>query len=85
VNALLLFAAAFGVVFALGFQSRNVNTGQYKSAFLTSFIIGVSNLVVLKMVPDTNSMMELAAYMCGGPLGIVASMWAHDKFMGVTK
>lgn len=85
VTALILFTAAFAVVFSLGFQSLNVNRGHYKAAFLTSFIIGASNLAILKMVPDTSSTLEIAAFMMGGPFGIVASMWAHDKFMRVTK
>jgi hypothetical protein len=81
-TALLIFAATFVMVFALGFQSLNVNNGHHKAAFLTSFVLGTRNLVILKLVPDTNSLLELSAYLLGGPFGIVASMWTHRRMMG---
>lgn len=76
-NALLLFVSTFGLVFALGLQSLNVNGGHRWAAFFTSFGIGLGNLVVLKLAPDAGPL-EIAAYMAGGPLGIVASMAAHQ-------
>jgi hypothetical protein len=82
VSALLIFAATFVTVFALGFQSLNVNKGHPKAAFLTSFVIGTGNLAVLKLVPDTQAPLDNLAYLLGGPFGIVASMWVHDRFMG---
>ena len=75
---LALFASTFALVFALGFQSRNVNGEHYKSAFLTSFLIGGSNLVVLKTVPHAG-LSEIIAYLLGGPFGIVLSMWTHKR------
>ncbi|SOD41346.1 hypothetical protein [Nitrosovibrio sp. Nv4] len=81
-NALLLFIATFVAVFALGFQSLNVNKGHPKAAFFTSFLIGTGNLAILKLVPGTEAHLEIAAYLLGGPFGIVASMWVHNKFMG---
>lgn len=81
-TALLIFTATFITVFALGFQSLNVNKGHPKAAFLTSFVIGIGNLAVLKLVPDTQALLDNAAYLLGGPFGIVASMWVHNKFMG---
>lgn len=82
ISALILFVAAFCIVFALGFQSLNVNRGHYVSAFLTSFVIGGSNLVLLKILPAQTTPLELVAYLAGGPFGIVASMWAHQRWMG---
>jgi hypothetical protein len=76
-DAALLFAATFGVVFALGLQSLNVNGGHKALAFVTSFLIGASNLVLFKVLPRETSVLEIAAYLMGGPFGIVASMWAH--------
>lgn len=84
-NALLIFAATFTMVFGLGFQSLNVNRGHPKAAFLTSFLIGTGNLVVLKMMPDSQNVAEIAAYLLGGPFGIVASMWIHRKTFGKRK
>lgn len=78
--AIYIFAATFSTVFALGFQSRNVNTGQYGAAFMTSFIIGGSHLVLYKALPD-GDLLACAAYLVAGPFGIIASMWAHDRWM----
>lgn len=78
---LALFACSYALVFALGFQSLNVNGGHYKAAFLTSFLIGGSNLVVLKIVPHAVPS-EMIAYLAGGPFGIVTSMWIHERTIG---
>lgn len=80
-SALILFVAAFCIVFALGFQSLNVNRGHYIAAAVTSLAIGTANLVLLKLLPAQTTPLELAAYLGGGPLGIVASMWAHKRWM----
>ena len=76
---LALFVSTFGLVFCLGIQSLNVNGGHYVAAFITSFAIGAGNLVVLKLAPSATPT-EMAAYLFGGPFGIVASMIAHRKF-----
>jgi peptidoglycan/LPS O-acetylase OafA/YrhL len=79
-TALVIFGSTFVLVFALGFQSLNVNKGHYRAAFFTSFAIAVSNLVLFKTVPQAN-WLEIAAYLTAGPCAIVASMWAHRKWM----
>jgi hypothetical protein len=73
-----LFASTFLLVFFLGLQSLNVNRGHYTAAFFTSFGIGIGQLILYKLAPDANGL-EIAAYLGGGPLGIVASMWIHRK------
>jgi hypothetical protein len=91
---LALFLAAFTTVFSLGFQQQNVVHGHYLAAFVTSFIIGGSQIVLWRFVPDASasqivlwrfvpdaSASQIAATLMGGPLGIVASMVAHRRFM----
>lgn len=80
-NAAILFASTFVTVFALGFQSLNVNAGHYRAAALTSFAIGGGNLMILRMVPS-GDMPAITAYLLAGPLAIVASMWVHRRTMG---
>jgi hypothetical protein len=75
--ALLLFASTFVVVFALGVQSLNTNGGHRLLAFITSFFIGGSNLVLFKLLPGPTDWTQIAAYLLGGPFGIVAAMAAH--------
>lgn len=80
-SELLLFGSTFVLVFLLGFQSLNVNGGHYLAAFLSSFGISLSQLILYKLVPDA-SWTQVVAYMSGGPIGIVASMYAHRRWMG---
>ena len=75
-----LFASTFALVFFLGLQSLNVNSGRYAAAFFTSFGIGAGQLVLYKLAPDASGA-EIAAYLSGGPVGIVASMWFHRRFI----
>lgn len=79
-TALALLASTFGLVFALGLQSLNVNGGHMRLAFLNSFAIGAANLVLYKLAPDASGI-EIAAYLIGGPLGIVAAMHAHPHLV----
>lgn len=79
-----LFVAAFVSVFALGFQSLNVNHGHYRLAFLTSFAIGGGQLVLMRYVPDA-SLTQIVATLLGGPLGIIASMHVHHHLVRLKK
>lgn len=83
-TALTLFASTFFLVFFLGLQSLNVNNGHRLLAFMTSFGIGVSNLMLFKLAPDAGGI-EIAAFLMGGPFGIVASMKAHPTLVRWTK
>ena len=78
---LALFTSTFITVFALGFQSLNVNQGRYLWAFFTSFVIGGASIALYKLLPDA-SVTQCAAYLIGGATGIVASMWTHKRTVG---
>lgn len=73
---LTLFVSTFALVFALGIQSLNVNNGHYRAAFITSFAIGIANLILYKLAPDASGT-EIAAFLAGGPFGIICAMRAH--------
>jgi hypothetical protein len=73
---LMLFTSCFVAVFALGFQSLNVNNGHYTAAFFTSFLIGGANLMLFKLAPNATGT-QIAAYLCGGPIGIICAMKVH--------
>lgn len=80
-NSILLFLSTYIAVFALGFQSLNVNNGHEKTAFVTSMVISAMNLAILKYTPNA-SPVEMVGYMLGGPLGIVSSMRVHRWIFG---
>ena len=81
---IVLFLSTFLAVFALGFQSLNVNHGHYLAAFFTSFLIGGANLLLYKLAPNATGT-QIAAYLAGGPLGIVCAMKFHGWFRKRTK
>ncbi|MDP1586615.1 MAG: hypothetical protein Q8M07_02630 [Prosthecobacter sp.] len=83
ITALALFASTFVLVFALGLQSLNVNGGHKLAAFFTSFAISGSNLPLFKLAPDATPL-QMAAFILGGPFGIVASMQAHATIIRLT-
>lgn len=77
-HAALLLVSTFGLVFSLGLQSQLVNNGHFVGAFLNSLAIGAANLVLFKLAPEASGI-EVAAYLAGGPFGIVASMLAYRR------
>lgn len=72
-TAAWLFLSTYVLVMTLGLQSQFVNNGHYLPAFCNSLAIGASNLVLFKLAPDATGI-EIAAYLTGGPFGIVTSM-----------
>lgn len=85
-SALALLVSTFALVFCLGLQSQLVNNQHYVAAFVNSLAIGSCNLVLFKLAPNATGL-EIAAYLLGGPFGIVAAMAAyriHRRRFGVT-
>lgn len=80
-NTLLILACTFGVVLALGLQSLNVNGGHHLMAAVTSFAIGTFNLALLKLVPQPTTVFDNAAYLLGGPIGILVAMKLHPHLV----
>jgi hypothetical protein len=75
-TSVYLLASTFSLVFLLGIQQLNVQGQHTFAAFCTSIAIGGAQLALFKLAPDAGGM-EIAAYLAGGPLGIVAAMRAH--------
>jgi hypothetical protein len=78
---LFLFLSTFFVVFCYGLQSQFVNSGHYKSAFANSFAISACNLMLYKLAPHATSATEISAYLIGGPIAIVLSMFVFRKLL----
>lgn len=78
-TALLLFASTFFLVLALGLQSLFVNSGRRYLAMGNSFCIGLGNLALFKLAP-TASGIEVAAFLIGGPFGILTAMLVFQRF-----
>ena len=77
-----LAAISFIQVFALDFQSRNVNHGNYGWAAATSFFIGLSQAAVWRRItgPDSGTV-EALTYALSGSCAIVSAMYVHQRFI----
>lgn len=80
-TALLLFASTFVAVFALVLQSLNVNGGHRVLACITSLFISGSNLVLFKTLPGDTDWLQIAAYLLGGPVAVLAGMVMHPHLV----
>jgi len=83
-TAATLFGSTALLVLALGLQSLNVNNGHIKAAVLNSFLIGAGNLILYKLAP-TATPLEMAAFLCGGPVGIYIAMRLHPNTKRTTR
>ncbi|MCH4893968.1 hypothetical protein GO308_12670 [Sphingomonas sp. SFZ2018-12] len=80
---LILATVSFVQVFALGFQSRNVNHGNYGWAAATSFFIGLSQAAVWRRITGPESgAIEAFVYAGSGSVAIVCAMAVHQRFLG---
>jgi hypothetical protein len=80
-NLILIFVAGFLSVFALGFQSRNVNHGNYGWAAGTSFLIGLSQANLWGALLKDLSWLPQLVYAFAGCLGITSSMYVHRRWI----
>jgi hypothetical protein len=77
---LALFFSAFFAVALLVFQQMNVTGRHYLLAALTSVAIGVSQIILWRLIPSA-SWSEIAATLAGGPVGVLFSMWVHPRLV----
>jgi hypothetical protein len=77
-TSLTLFVSTFATVFFLGLQSLFVNHGWRTAAFCNSLCIGTASLALYKLTPGAQGI-EIAAFLAGGPFGIVGSMVVFRK------
>ena len=81
-NLALLALVSFVQVFALGFQSRNVNHGNYGWAAATSFFIGLSQAAVWRRITQPGAgEVEALVYALSGSIAIVCAMSVHQRFI----
>lgn len=81
IEAFVVFLVTVTNVFALGFQSQNVNHGHYVWAACTSTILGFLNLFLFRSLPNTDSIVTLAAYIVAGPVGILLAMLVFRRYL----
>ena len=85
INALIIFCATYCSVFAVGFQSRNINSGHYTAAVITSMVISFFNLVLFRLLPHVVTVLEAFSYCTGGAFGVLSAMITHKFFFNKQK
>jgi hypothetical protein len=77
-----IFLAGFASVFMLGFQSRNVNHGNFRWAAGSAFIIGITSASLWSNItaPGVGILGGLV-YGLSGALAITSSMYVHKRFI----
>lgn len=81
-SLLLLALVSFIAVFAMAFQSRNINSGQYVLAAFGSMFIGLSQAFVWNTVTAEGAGLAAAlVYSVGGGVGCISAMWTHKRFV----
>jgi len=77
-----IFAAGFASVFLLGFQSRNVNNGNYGWAAATSFLVCIAQSTLWHRIaaPDATTA-DALTYGLSGAFGITAAMALHRRLV----
>lgn len=85
IELLTIALTGFVSVFALGFQSRNVNHLNYSWAFGTSIFVGFSQALLWKHIIDTATVAAAGVYAVSGGFAIVSSMYIHERFINKGK
>lgn len=79
---LTIFVAGYISVFTLGFQSRNVNHGNYGWAAITSAFVGISQAALWShILAPGQTWAGAAVYAVSGACGITSSMYVHERFV----
>lgn len=83
-NAFLLFASSFTIVFAFAFQQHNIHYRRYRLAVVNALLIDLMHLVLLKLGSGATSS-EMVAFLIGGPLGTMTAMWLNDRLFATAE
>lgn len=78
---ILIFIAGYCSVFLLGFQSRNVNHGNYGWAAITSFSIALMQTTLWGALFKNLTWTASIVYGLSGCLGILSSMYVHQRWI----
>ena len=80
-HLLMIFFAGYASVFLLGFQSRNVNHGNYAWASGTSFMIAILQTTLWGALFRDLTWTASVVYGLSGALGITSSMYIHRRYI----
>lgn len=73
-------AASFLTVFLKGLQYKNVNGGHYRLVFINSYFMSAAEVLTITLVVKGGWVIAITSGI-GGSIGMILSMWLHDKFI----
>lgn len=79
-HQLLAFALSLSSVFLKGFQHKNVIGGHHKLIFFTSYVMAVTDVLVIGLVVERGWSICFATG-TGAAIDMSLSMWLHDKLL----
>lgn len=77
----IVFIAGYLSVFMLGFQSRNVNHGNFGWAAATSFAVALSQTFLWGALFRNLSLAGALVYGLSGACGITSAMYVHRRWL----
>lgn len=81
-HLLVLAIVSLVQVFAMAFQSKNINGGHYFYAAIGSIFIGLSQAFVWKAISASSAgLTETTVYAVSGGAGCIAAMWTHKRLV----
>lgn len=80
VQCVIAFAISFIAIGLRGFQHKNVIGNHRKLVFCTSFAIAVFEVASIGMIVKNGWLVALPLGF-GSGLGMLTSMWIHDRFV----
>jgi len=80
IQTITIFCAGFFSVFLLGFQSRNVNHGNFRMAAMTSFAIAIMQTTLWGEIFGNLTWINSIVYGLSGACGITLSMVVHRRW-----
>jgi hypothetical protein len=85
IHGVEFFMATYLYIGILALQSRNVNSGQYVAAAMTSAIIGGLQVFSVRTMALANAWDAFILTSTAGPAGVVSAMYLHRKLLNRKK
>lgn len=76
---MIIFFSTLLLVSMLSMQSLTVNSGFKSLAMINSTLIGCMQAVILRMIPNANSDLDIILYIVAGPVGVLLTMLMFPK------
>ena len=78
-NHLLVFGSSLILTLLLGIQSKNVNQSRYLASAVTSMCL-VGCQIMFTHFAIKGTPLDMFLMMLAGAIGIMSSIWLHDRF-----